>query len=261
MTNTFLTPRLLDGVEMAYRAHAPMVRKGDGQPYIVHPIAVFGLLAHWGADEDTCIAGLLHDVLEDVPDAEKGNYRSAIEQQFGPNVLEIVEGVTEQDKSLPWKERKKLYLEHLKVASKESLMVSCADRTHNTASLVEAYEKEGEIIWKRFNAPKWWKVWFLDEAVAILKQRLDGAYLHELCSHVDELNALLSRPLSQADYDLLNELPEQNGTKVFIIDPLYTELRNHCMLTEQEMEDGMLEDTKKALEDRSTKRRSDVTTP
>lgn len=245
--NTFLTPRLLEAISLAVSVHSSMIRKGDGLPYIVHPMAVFGLLARWGADEDTCIAGLLHDVLEDVPENEKGKYRIEIGQKFGAGVLEIVEGVTEQDKSLPWKERKKLYLEHLKVASKESLMVSCADRTHNTASLVEAYEKEGEIIWKRFNAPKWWKIWFLDEAVAIMKERLDDAYMTELWSHVKDLNALLSRPLSPEDYDLLSELPEENGVKQFIMDPLYLELRNHCMLTEQEMEDGMLEDTKEAL--------------
>lgn len=257
MSNTFLTPRLLSAVGVAHRAHATMIRKGDGKPYIVHPIAVFGLLVHWGADEDTCIAGLLHDVLEDVPASEKDGYRTEIEQTFGPKVLEIVEGVTEQDKSLPWKQRKKLYLEHLKVASKESLLVSCADRAHNTSSLVEAYEKEGEKIWQRFNAPKWWSVWFLDEAAAILRERLDEKYSIELDVHRRDLNALLSKPLSEADYNILSEVPEDEKM-LFIMDPLYTELRNHCMLTEQEMEDGMLEDTKKALEDRGTTRTSDA---
>lgn len=245
--NTFLTPRLLDAVSLAVTVHSSMKRKADGLPYIVHPMAVFGLLARWGADEDTCIAGLLHDVLEDVPEEDKDRYRREIEQTFGCTVLDIIEGVTEQDKSLPWKERKKLYLTHLKAASRESLLVSCADRVHNTASLVEVYEKEGEKVWKWFNAPKWWMVWFIDEAAAILKERLDDAYLTELESHRNNLNALLSRTLSPEDDDLLNELPEEDGVKPFIMDPLYAELRNHCMLTEQEMEDGMLEDTKEAL--------------
>ncbi|OGJ67520.1 hypothetical protein A2947_02360 [Candidatus Peribacteria bacterium RIFCSPLOWO2_01_FULL_54_110] len=191
--NTFLTPQLLTAVSLAVTVHSPMKRKGDGLPYIVHPIAVFGLLAHWGADEDTCIAGLLHDVIEDAEnDTQRTAYRKEIGEKFGKEVLEIVEGVTEQDKSLPWKERKNLYLQHLRNASKESLLVSCADRTHNTASLVEAYEKDEEEIWKRFNAPKLSKIWFMDQAVDILKERLDEAYLTELCSHMDDLKSLLS---------------------------------------------------------------------
>src|SRR3990167_10525999 len=109
----FLTPRLEAAMELAIRVHGSMKRKGDGQPYLVHPISVLALLVHWEADEDTCIAGLLHDVIEDAEnDAARAEYRKEIREKFGAGVLEIVEGVTEQDKSLPWKTRKELYLEH-----------------------------------------------------------------------------------------------------------------------------------------------------
>jgi len=247
--NTFLTPRLLEAISLAVFVHSPMIRKGDGLPYITHPMAVFGLLTHWGADEDTCIAGLLHDVLEDVPENEKGKYHTEIGQKFGANVLEIVEGVTEQDKSLPWKERKKLYLEHLKVASKESLMVSCADCTHNLSTLADAYEKQGEEIWKRFNAIKQWKVWHIDNQVTLLKERLPEKYLDELLTHQRALNQLLSNPLLPEYQNGLSEVPsDKDGTVRFSMDPLYQELWDHCMLTEQEMEDGMLADTKEALQ-------------
>ena len=197
MTDTFLTPRLLEAVGVAYRAHATMVRKGDGQPYIVHPIAVFGLLAHWGADEDTCIAGLLHDVLEDVPENEKGKYRIKIEQKFGPKVLEIVEGVTEQDKSLPWKERKKLYLEHLRVSSHSSLLVSCADQTHNARSLLLALEQDGECVWLRFNASEEDKKQQLALMLTVLQDHLDPRYTQELADNLkggtDEKHPMIPR--------------------------------------------------------------------
>ncbi len=181
MKKTFLSPRLLEAVGVACRVHAPMIRKGDGSPYIVHPMAVFGLLVHWGADEDTCIAGLLHDVIEDAEDdSKRSEYRKEIEEKFGKDVLEIVEGVTEQDKSLPWKERKKLYLKHLKVASKESLLVSCADQTHNMKSLLASYNKEGEEVWKRFNAGKEEKLWFSRECWKQYAEKLDSRFVEEL---------------------------------------------------------------------------------
>lgn len=178
-------------MSLCVHVHAAMTRKGDDLPYINHPIAVFGLLVRWGADEDTCIAGLLHDVLEDVPDKEKGKYRIEIEQKFGPKVLEIVEGVTEQDKSLSWKERKDKYLEHLRVASHSSLLVSCADKTHNTLSLLMAYEEQGESVWERFNATKEEKLWYLRESLQILEERLEKCYVVDLHTNAERLYKLI----------------------------------------------------------------------
>src|SRR3989338_3466763 len=117
-----LTPRLEQALELAIRVHGSMKRKGDGRPYLVHPMSVLALLVKWDADEDTCIAGLLHDVIEDAEDdSKRSDYRKEIKEKFGKDVLEIVEGVTEQDKSLSWKVRKERYLQHLKVDSQKSL--------------------------------------------------------------------------------------------------------------------------------------------
>jgi (p)ppGpp synthase/HD superfamily hydrolase len=187
-----LTKRLLNAIDLAVQVHGDMKRKGDGSPYITHPIAVFHLLTKWNASEDVCIAGLLHDVLEDVPEEEISHYRKRIHEEFGPDVLEIVEGVTEQDKSLPWKERKQQYLDHLKEASEASAIVSCADLTHNLNSLVTAYREQGEEAWSRFNASKQSKVWFIENRVRILKEKLPEKYTEELHSNLVELNALTS---------------------------------------------------------------------
>lgn len=178
---TFLTPRLEQAMELAIRVHGPMKRKGDDQPYLVHPMSVLALLVKWGADEDTCIAGLLHDVIEDAEhDSRRSEYRKEIEEKFGKDVLEIVEGVTEQDKSLPWEERKKLYLKHLQTAPKQSLLVSCADHTHNTLSLLQSYEREGDAVWRRFNAGREQKIWYIKSCLTILKSRLGVPYTEDL---------------------------------------------------------------------------------
>lgn len=186
---TFLSSRLLSAIDLAVQVHGNMTRKGDGSPYIVHPIAVFGLLTHWGANEDTCIAGLLHDVLEDVPEEEKHAYRKRIGEEYGTSVLEIVEGVTEQDKTLPWKTRKEHYLQHLRTAPQASLLVSCADKTHNALSLLAAYTEQGEKVWERFNASKEDKIWFLCEVLQVLEQRLEQKYVEELQETVAALSA------------------------------------------------------------------------
>lgn len=79
-------------IESAYavarQAHADQTRK-SGEPYIQHPLAVAFLLAEIGMDPDTIASGLMHDVVEDS-DIDLG----MLEEQFGPQVASLVDGVT-----------------------------------------------------------------------------------------------------------------------------------------------------------------------
>src|SRR6185436_20566805 len=73
---------------LAEKAHAGQLRD-SGEAYIGHPLAVAGILADLRMDDDTIIASLLHDVIEDselAPDV--------IREHFGEEVLQLVEGVT-----------------------------------------------------------------------------------------------------------------------------------------------------------------------
>src|SRR3989304_4952317 len=107
------TERTERAIAAALEAHQGQTRKGDGQlPYIVHPVTVGLILSRYTDDEDTIIAGLLHDVLEDTPMREE-----AIDRDFGPKVLGIVKDVTEPDlPGLPWETRKDRYLRQLERA-------------------------------------------------------------------------------------------------------------------------------------------------
>ena len=57
--------RIKYAIEVAKKAHEGQFRK-TGEPYIVHPLAVKKILEEWGMDEDTIIAGILHDTVEDT---------------------------------------------------------------------------------------------------------------------------------------------------------------------------------------------------
>jgi (p)ppGpp synthase/HD superfamily hydrolase len=86
-------------------------------------------------DEDMIIAGLMHDSLEDVPDY---TYDMLV-KDCGLRVADIVLGVTE-DKKLPYRDRKVLYLANLKTGKIESVLVSVADKLHNLKSLADLKE-------------------------------------------------------------------------------------------------------------------------
>ena len=81
-------------------------------PDVGHLLGTSSIAMEFGANEDQAIAALLHDIIEDVEPVEKA--RAAVEE-FGPEVLRIVEACTDSDThpKPPWRERKEAYLAHL----------------------------------------------------------------------------------------------------------------------------------------------------
>ena len=80
--------RIRSAYEMARSAHEGQLRK-DGSPYVTHCVAAADITVDMGLDEDSIIAALLHDVIEDT-----SLTHADIARQFGPAVADIVEGVT-----------------------------------------------------------------------------------------------------------------------------------------------------------------------
>ncbi|MDD5055993.1 MAG: HD domain-containing protein, partial [Candidatus Peribacteraceae bacterium] len=122
--------------EFAAQAHA-MEKRQDGTPYILHPLAVAVTLAEWGADRDTIIAALLHDVLEDTS-VRKPDVLAA----FGRHVAMLVEGVTkfttaDLSPDLPL-DRKIETLRRLFEVMRldvRSILIKLADRLHNLQTI------------------------------------------------------------------------------------------------------------------------------
>src|SRR5512139_1131626 len=79
-------------IEKAYvfsaKAHAGQVRL-SGEPYLMHPLEVAGILAQMRLDIYSVASGLLHDTLEDT----RTNV-DELRRLFGDEVSQIVDGVT-----------------------------------------------------------------------------------------------------------------------------------------------------------------------
>ena len=136
--STYIDNPDLDLIQRAYvfsaQAHDGVVRR-SGEPYISHPMNVAYLLADMQLDEATVAAGLLHDTVEDTDTSV-----DEIEEMFGSDVADIVDGVTKisqmdfESKAVQQAENiRKLILamaEDIRV-----LMVKLADRLHNMRTL------------------------------------------------------------------------------------------------------------------------------
>jgi (p)ppGpp synthase/HD superfamily hydrolase len=152
------SPALYDAIQLAARAHHHQVRKGTEIPYIVHPLAVAGLLIRVCTPEPAVIAALLHDVVEDTPVTIQ-----EILSRFGPEVADLVTALSEPDKKAPWEDRKAHTIDFLeKKATDDVLLVALADKLDNIRAIREGLESDGEAFWERFNRPRAKQKWYYE---------------------------------------------------------------------------------------------------
>ena len=117
-------------------------------PYVSHIAGVAAILSRHGFAEDVIVAGALHDVLEDC-----GVTYDTLAATFGANVADLVRHVSEEDKSLPWEERKRAYLEHFGKKPWEAQAITLADKIDNFESIVVCAKYHGDP-WAMFKRGK-----------------------------------------------------------------------------------------------------------
>ena len=78
--------------DYSYKMHEGQMRK-SGDPYIIHPVSVAGIITELRLDTASVCAGLLHDVVEDTLASSKD-----IEKHFGYEIASLVDGVTKLSK-------------------------------------------------------------------------------------------------------------------------------------------------------------------
>jgi len=128
-------------------------RKGKDIAYITHPLTVGLILSLAGLREELIIAGILHDTIEDSDRGFKVT-REMLEREFGADVAQLVDSVSEKDRNLSWHERKDAALQEIFQFSRDSLILKSADVISNTTELMRDYASEGEGTFERFSAPK-----------------------------------------------------------------------------------------------------------
>ena len=126
--------RIRAAYEMAREAHAPQKRK-DGSPYVTHCVAAADISVDMGLDEDSIVAALLHDVIEDTDLVHED-----VAKKFGVAVADIVEGVTKLTR-VQYTSKEDEQMENLRkmlmAMAKDIrvILIKIADRMHNMRTM------------------------------------------------------------------------------------------------------------------------------
>ncbi|HOF57192.1 MAG TPA: bifunctional (p)ppGpp synthetase/guanosine-3',5'-bis(diphosphate) 3'-pyrophosphohydrolase [Syntrophorhabdaceae bacterium] len=116
------------------QAHKGQTRL-SGEPYLVHPLEVAYTLTKMNLDISSVVSGLLHDTIEDSYVS-----KSEIEENFGTEVAELVDGVTKIGQ-IPLKtsedSKVETFRKMLLAMSKDIrvILIKLADRYHNMKTL------------------------------------------------------------------------------------------------------------------------------
>jgi len=198
MTDIFfmkLTENILKALNFSADKHFGQKRKSSKLPYIVHPFSVAIILSNYTSDEDIIVAGLLHDVIEDV----EGCGYEDLKKYFGEKVADIVQGISENKEAYEgvsdresWQDRKEEYIENLKNDSLESLLICAADKIHNLRSMMMIYKEQGDAMWSDYNAPLEKQIWYYDAVLKILKEKLDSEIVGELEENFEEFKRTMN---------------------------------------------------------------------
>ena len=143
--NKFLNHDTLSkAYNFALKAHVNQ-KRDEGAPYIIHPVAVASILTELKLDSATIATGLLHDTIEDT----HATYQT-IEQEFGKEVADLVDGVTkisEFENQAISNSKAENFRKLILATSKDIrvLLVKLADRLHNMRTIQFVKSKDKQI--------------------------------------------------------------------------------------------------------------------
>lgn len=132
----------------ASKYYVPRSRKGTALSYLTHPSHNGLILARYGCDEPTIIAGILHPVLAETRPDNQHLLRHKVADKFGSVVITVLSDACEprhdgKGQLRPWTVYKLEYLGQLARAGNRALEVCTGSEIHHCGSLIADVRRLG----------------------------------------------------------------------------------------------------------------------
>ena len=191
-------------------------KRASGDPYFSHPLEVAAIVTDLKLDEDSVVAALLHDTIEDT-DAT----RAEIDAMFGPGIGRLVDGLTKLKRidlvSKKMRQGENLRKLLLAIASDvRVLLVKLADRLHNMRTLHHVPpEKRARIAQETMDiyaplAGRMGMQSMRDELEELAFQNLHPDAYSLVYTKLEELQKTLEDVISEIERDVVDNLAKAN---------------------------------------------------
>jgi hypothetical protein len=155
---TGYSDRVNHALAFAAKHHDQQVRRGTRPPYSTQSANLAVMLTRYGCDEDTVVAGILLDVVEDYLRATSSTdvLQERIGEKFGDRVLEIVlmaaeRRLDDEGLELSPEERRDDLLDRLARAAEEGQILAAAKALHGAGTLLADLRRTVDVqsVWTR----------------------------------------------------------------------------------------------------------------
>ena len=178
-------------------ATSPMV-------YLAHPANVAVILARYGADETTVVAGILHHALEEANAAQRAELARKIGEKFGPVVLGVAMDALEprydaRGGERPWRSCKLEFLTHLAEAEPRALDICVADEMQWCGNTVTSIRRLGSEYCRTVSrATSEQTIWWYRSMLEVLEARREWPG-QPMLAELRRMSAQLVRSLRQSE--------------------------------------------------------------
>jgi hypothetical protein len=191
--------RINHALAFAAKHHDQQVRRGNRPPYSVKPANIALILTRYGCDDDTVIAGILLDVVDDYDRAgfSREELERRIGDKFGGDVVDIAAAATprranDDDIEFSPEERREDFLARIGLVAARARWVGAASVLHEAASLHADLGRtlDPTSVWSRYTGGRVRTVdWYRRVCQRLRDVGFDAPILSELADAVAALEA------------------------------------------------------------------------
>jgi hypothetical protein len=199
--------RINHAFAFAAKYHGAVAPPGAGMDYVAHPANVAVILARYGCEQATIVAGILHHVLEETASEHRAVLEQKIADKFGPVVLAIARDAVEpkldrRGAERSWQSCKQEYLTLLALAEPRALDIIVADELHACGSTITALRRLGfEYLRTVSRAGSDQTIWWYRSMLEVLDSRSEWPR-REMLSELRVLSTDLVRSLRNSEDEL-----------------------------------------------------------